>query len=67
MDPLIQMPRPPLPVEFSGISTYPKAANAFVRQVLSVFAPAGGEMSGLTAHFLFGANRRPAHTGPNEY
>jgi hypothetical protein len=54
-------------VEFQRELRYSDHANAFVRQVLSVFAPAGGEMSGLTAHFLFGANLKPDHTGTNKH
>ncbi len=48
-------------VEFSRISRYSDHADAFVRQVVTVCAPAGGEMSGLIAHFLFGANCQEAH------
>src|SRR5208282_5320601 len=50
-------------VEFRCVSQYSDYADAFVRQVPTVCAPAGGEMSGLIAHFLFGANSRETHTG----
>jgi len=45
-----------VPIEILGKFAYPKHADAFVRLIFAVCAPAGGEMSGLTAHFLFGAN-----------
>jgi len=48
-------------VEIRGISRYSTYADAFVRQFHSVCTPAGGEMSGLTAHFLFAANCFGAH------
>jgi hypothetical protein len=41
-------------VEFPQKTPYPNSADAFVRLDRREF-PAGGEMSGLTAHFLFGA------------
>jgi hypothetical protein len=44
-----------VPIEHCGISRYSKHADEFVRQVLTVCTPAGGEMSGLRAHFLFAA------------
>jgi ribosome maturation factor RimP len=40
-------------VEIPAKQPYDKAADEFVRPV-AVSMPAGGEMSGLTAHFLFG-------------
>jgi hypothetical protein len=51
----------PCPVEFPGKAPYDNYADEFVRPV-AVTTPAGGEMSGLTAHFLFGANAVPPHT-----
>jgi hypothetical protein len=42
-------------VEFPAISGYSKNADEFIRQIFTVCAPAGGEMSGLRAHFLFAA------------
>src|SRR5438045_5296194 len=44
------------PIEFPGEWAYSKYANEFVRLLFAVSLPAGGEMSGLRAHFLFGAN-----------
>ena len=41
-------------VEFPQKTPYPRGADAFVRLSCREF-PGGGEMSGLTAHFLFGA------------
>ena len=52
---ILQSPHCPVAVEFPGDWPYSRDANEFVR-CLAVSAPAGGEMSGLTAHFLFGAN-----------
>jgi ribosome maturation factor RimP len=49
---------PPQVVEIRGNSPYDSHADEFVRPV-AVSKPAGGEMSGLTAHFLFGANVAP--------
>jgi hypothetical protein len=43
-------------VEFPCVSQYPDHADEFVRQAFPVCAPAGGERSGLIAHFLFAAN-----------
>jgi ribosome maturation factor RimP len=45
-------------IEFCGESPYDENADEFVRPV-AVAMPAGGEMSGLTAHFLFGAKAAP--------
>ena len=44
------------PIELPGNFAYAKDADEFVRQSSTVCAPAGGEMSGLIAHFLFAAN-----------
>src|ERR1700679_2186001 len=52
-----------LVVEFPGVWPYSRKADEFVRQVFTVCTPAGGEMSGLTAHFLFGANYRMGTPG----
>jgi hypothetical protein len=41
-------------VEIRGKSPYHENADEFVRRT-TVTAPAGGEMSGLIAHFLFAA------------
>ena len=46
---------PQVVVEFRGKSPYDNHADEFVRPV-AVSEPAGGEMSGPTAHFLFGAS-----------
>jgi ribosome maturation factor RimP len=45
-------------VEICGDSPYDNHADEFIRPV-AVTKPAGGEMSGLTAHFLFGAKAAP--------
>jgi hypothetical protein len=43
-------------VDIPGDSEYSEFAYAFVcRALITVVAPAGGEMSGLIAHFLFAA------------
>jgi hypothetical protein len=45
-----------VPVDIPSDSRYSKHAYAFVcRAVITVVALAGGEMSGLIAHFLFAA------------
>jgi hypothetical protein len=46
---------PPQVVVFLMETPYSMDADEFVRRI-AVNLPAGGEMSGLTAHFLFGAN-----------
>jgi hypothetical protein len=49
---------PPQVVEFCGKWPYDNPADEFVRLV-AVSEPAGGEVSGPTAHFLFGAKSGP--------
>ena len=49
---------PQVVVEFRGKSPYDNHADEFIRPV-AVSEPAGGEMSGPTAHFLFGAKAAP--------
>jgi hypothetical protein len=52
----LQRCRTSLDIDIHSDSEYSKHAYAFVCQaVITVFAPAGGEMSGLIAHFLFAA------------
>jgi hypothetical protein len=45
----------PLGIEIPVNSPYPVNATSLSAE-FAVGLPAGGEMSGLTAHFLFGAN-----------